>query len=146
MIAEEGSKAESKWDFLVKYQSPGKRVRSPAHIHLVIDMYMKRMGNPSRTNELVDYMVRTLIEGAKPATGWLPKLEYFDPAIVRRFEPLDSFGEFSCEFILAVQELIAKSEKTNYPDGVLNRDLWTSFRRGDEIFAVVSKARFRGAK
>ena len=59
---------------------------------------------------------------------------------------MDSFGEFSTEFILVVQELIAKSEKTNYPNGVLTRDLWTRFREGDEIFAVVSKARFRGAK
>ena len=41
---EPGSK--SKNDFKVKYRIPNGRERTPKHIHLVIDILLKRQGNP----------------------------------------------------------------------------------------------------
>jgi hypothetical protein len=35
-------------------------------------------------------------------------------------------------------------EKTNYPDGTMNLDLFRLFREGADIFSVVSAATFRG--
>jgi hypothetical protein len=35
-------------------------------------------------------------------------------------------------------------ERTNYPEGVLNLQLFQKFRDGEDIFSVVSAATFRG--
>ncbi len=71
---EHGNK--SPYDFIVKYQEPGKRLRTPKHIHLIT-------------------------------------------------------------------ELIMIQEKTNYPNGTINLNLFKKFRNGADIFSIVSAATFR---
>jgi hypothetical protein len=57
-----------------------------------------------------------------------------------RFSPLTAFGEYRLEFIPTVQGLITTAEKTNYPHGHLQEDLWTAFRDGAEIYQVLGIA------
>lgn len=57
---------------------------------------------------------------------------------------MDTYGEYTVEFLLVVTELIMIQEKTNYPDGVMNLNLFQRFRDGADIFSVVSAATFRG--
>jgi hypothetical protein len=42
-----GKKPESPYDFIVKFREPGKRERTPAHVHLIVEMYVKHAHNPS---------------------------------------------------------------------------------------------------
>lgn len=43
-----------------------------------------------------------------------------------------------------ITELIMIQEKTNYPQGVMNLNLFRLFRNEADIFSVVSAATFRG--
>lgn len=132
---------KSTWDFRVHFRwTPSSRWRTPTHVHLIVDMYTKRMGNPWLTKRLVDYVLSDLVNGATAATSYPPIAPTLDPVALGRFAPLDAFGEYSIEYILTVQGLIAMSEKTNYPNGHLQADLWRSFRDGDEIYKVLGIA------
>jgi hypothetical protein len=131
-------------DFRVHYREPGKRVRTPKHIHLIIDLYMKLSRNKLMTEELLDHIINEIILKVQPSTSYPPRLQVFSKNHVDRFRELDSYGEYSVEFILIVVELIMIQEKTNYPNGTMNLRLFEKFRKGADIFEVVSAATFTG--
>jgi hypothetical protein len=135
---------KSRYNFKVQYQEPGKRVRTPKHIHLIIDLYMKRTGNKRLTMQLVDHIINEIILKVDSSTSNPPVLQVFSPTHVERFRELDVYGEYSAEFLLVITELIMIQERTNYPNGVLNLRLFQRFREEADIFSVVSAATFRG--
>jgi len=137
---------KSQFNFKVRYQEPGKAVRTPKHIHLIIDLYMKRTGNKQLTMELVDHIVNNIILKVQSSTINPPKIQVFSSEHVEQFKELDNYGEYPVEFLLIVTELIMIQEKTNYPNGVLNLNLFKKFREEKDIFSVVSAATFRGGK
>ncbi|MGQ9710481.1 MAG: hypothetical protein ACUVXE_08450 [Anaerolineae bacterium] len=135
---------KSQYNFKVQYQEPGKRVRTPKHIHLIIDLYMKRTGDRYLTLQLVDHIINEIILKVRPSNSNPPLLQLFSPDHVTRFQTLDKYGEYSVEFLLVISELIMIQEKTNYPQGVMNLNLFRLFRDEADIFSVVSAATFRG--
>ncbi|MCD6387590.1 MAG: hypothetical protein J7L30_04630 [Methanophagales archaeon] len=135
---------KSPYNFRVSYREPGKRRRTPKHIHIIIDLYMKKIGNKELTMKLVDHIINNIILKVKPATCFPPKLQIFKKEHVSKFKELEKYGEYSIEFLLVVTELIMLQEKTNFPEGTLHLDLYRAFRNEEDIFAVVSKATFRG--
>jgi hypothetical protein len=135
---------KSLYNFKVQYQEPGKRIRTPKHIHLIIDLYMKRTGNKFLTMQLVDHIIDRIILTVRPSNSNPPVLQVFSPAHVGQFSALDAYGEYSVEFLLVITELIMIQEKTNYPQGVMNLNLFRLFRDEADIFSVVSAATFRG--
>jgi len=135
---------KSQYNFKVQYQEPGKRVRTPKHIHLIIDLYMKRTGNKPLTMQLINHIIDEIILNVHPSTSNPPVLQIFSPQHVERFQALDAYGEYSVEFLLVVTELIMIQEKTNYPQGVMNLNLFQLFRNEADIFSVVNAATFRG--
>ena len=137
---------KSQFNFKVQYQEPGKAIRTPKHIHLIIDLYMKRTGNKQLTMELVDHIVNNIILKVQSSTINPPKIQVFSSEHVEQFKELDNYGEYPVEFLLIVTELIMIQEKTNYPNGVLNLNLFKKFREEKDIFSVVSAATFRGGK
>ena len=142
VYASKGGKSQH--NFKVQYQEPGKRVRTPKHIHLIIDLYMKRTGNRLLTMRLVDHIIDGIILRVDASTSNPPVLQVFSPDHVKQFEALNTYGEYSIEFLLVVTELIMIQERTNYPEGVLNLKLFQRFRDEADIFSVVSAATFRG--
>jgi len=135
--------SKSPHDFKVQYQEPSKRIRTPKHIHLIIDLYMKRTGDNSLTMQLVDHIIHNIILTVKSSSSSPPCLQVFKPIHARQFVALDQYGEYSVEFLLVTTELIMIQEKTNYPQGVMNLNLFQLFRRGADIFSVVNVATFR---
>lgn len=144
ILVSKGKKPQSPYDFRVHYREPGKRVRTPKHIHLIIDLYMKLSKNEALTMKLVDHIIHNIILKVKPATTFPPQLQIFKQEHVEEFKELDNYGEYSVEFILVVVELIMIQEKTNYPTGTMNLNLFRKFRNKESIFSVVSAATFRG--
>jgi hypothetical protein len=134
--------AKSQFDFRVHFKWGHTRAqwRSPTHVHLIVDMYTKRMGNPWLTNRFVDYVIASLIDAALPAGSFPPQVPELDKDIVMTFAPLSSFGEYRIEFIIVVQGLIARAERSNYPKGTLQHEMWAAFRNGDEIYRVLGIA------
>lgn len=134
---------KSTFDFIVKYQEIGKRLRTPKHIHLVVDLFAKRTGDLSLTNQLVDHIIANIILKVSPAQTFPPKLQIFTSAHVPTFNALSRYGEYSVDFLLVITELIMIQEKTNYPQGSLNLKLFGKIRSGADIFSIVSAATFR---
>ncbi len=133
-----GKKKQSKYDFIVKYQEPSKRERTPKHIHLIVEMYVKYAHNPQLAMKLRDYFL-SIFDSIKPVTAYPPKLQIFDKRKIKGFEDLNKVGEFSAEFLMVATELILIQEKTNYPQGSLTRKLYADFGVKDR-FAVISQA------
>ena len=135
---------KSLYNFRVKYREPGKQERTPKHMHIMIDLYMKSVGNENLTMQMVDHILNEIILKVNPSTTFPPKLQVFQPFHVRKYQELDRYGEYPVDFLLVVTELIQIQEKTNYPEGTLNLNLFRLFREKADIFTVVSAATFRG--
>lgn len=135
-----GSKSDN--DFKVKYRLPEGRERTPKHIHLIIDILLKRQGNPVLTNRLVEHLLDVLRQ-LQPIDSYPPSFQCLTSGEVREFDELNKFGEYKVEFLLAIFELIMIQEVTNYPTGTMNRRLFEKILEGKDIFSLVSAATFR---
>ena len=133
---------KSKFDFRVRYQELGKHVRTPKHIHWTIDLYIKREHEKDLTNKLVDALI-DITKNVQPSHKFPPDFQFFTKMNLDEYEPLDKYGEYSSDFLVATIELIMIQEKTNYPQGTMNLKLLEAFRDNKGIFEVVSRATFR---
>lgn len=139
-----GSKQQSPYDFIVKYKEPGKRERTPAHVHLIVEMYVKYAFDPSLTLQLKEHILQMLSQ-VKPVNAFPPNLQFFKPEHCEPFIGLDNIGEFSIEFLLVAIELVAIQGKTNYPNGTVTENLYKNFGVKDR-FSVIQSAVWRGGK
>lgn len=139
-----GSKQQSPYDFIVKFREPGKRERTPAHVHLIIEMYVKHAFNPLLTLKLRDHILK-MLSLIKPVTSFPPTLQFFKPEHVEPFKELDKVGEFTVEFLLIAIELVAIQEKTNYPTGTVTESLYKNFGVKDR-FSVIQRSVWKGKK
>lgn len=140
VLVSRGSK--SKNDFRVHYREPGRRIRTPKHIHWTIDLYIKREHERELTNKLVDSLI-DITKQLSPSEKFPPDFQFFTKMDLEQFKPLDKYGDYTSDFLVATIELIMIQEKTNYPVGVMNLQLLEAFRQNKGIFEVVSRATFR---
>jgi hypothetical protein len=142
IFVEKGKKQQSPYDFKVRFREPGKRARTPTHVHLIVEMYVKHAFNPKLTLELKNHLLK-VFNKIQPIDYYPPKLQIFKPEDVKPFIELDKVGEFSTEFLLVATELIMIQETTNYPQGSLTHKLYADFGVKDR-FSVIQSAVFRG--
>lgn len=83
-----GRKPESPYDFIVKFKEPNKRERTPAHVHLIVEMYVKHAYNPSLTLKLKEHIL-TMLKSIKPVNSFPPSLQFFKPEHVELYKELD---------------------------------------------------------
>ncbi|MDI6732461.1 MAG: hypothetical protein QME51_00190 [Planctomycetota bacterium] len=136
-----GTKTQSPYDFIVKFKEPNKRERTPAHVHMIVEMYVKHAFNPSLTLKLKEHIL-SMFDQIKPINSFPPQIQYFKPEHIEPFKGLDKVGEFPVEFILVATELIGIQEKTNYPQGSLTQSLYQDFGVKNR-FSVIQKAVWR---
>lgn len=142
IFVEKGTKQQSPYDFKVRFHEPGKRKRTPTHVHLIVEMYVKHAFNSKLTLELKKHLLE-LFDKIQPIDYYPPRLQIFKPEHVKPFIELDKVGEFSVEFMLVATELIMIQETTNYPQGSLTQNLYANFGVKDR-FSVIQSAVFRG--
>ncbi len=134
-------------DILIKYQKLDGRVRTPKHIHWAIDLLIKKEHNPKLTKEFAKY----LSEMWDKITSFQTKeeqqkceLKFTASAKLKKFEPLNKYGEYSVEFIGHIVELFMIEEKTGNHEAFMFKKLLDAIYTGKDIFSVVSTASFRG--
>lgn len=142
IFVERGKKQQSPYDFKVRFREPGKRERTPTHVHLIVEMYVKNAFNPKLTLKLKNHLLEVFGK-IQPIDYYPPRLQIFKPEHVKPFTDLDKVGEFSVEFLLVTTELIMIQETTNYPQGSLTHKLYADFGVKDR-FSVIQSAVFRG--
>ena len=132
-------------DILIKYQEEGKRVRTPKHIHWVIDVLIKKEHNKELTLKFLKYL-RDMYDRVN---GFCSKedrekceLTETTSEKLKEFEELNDYGEYSVEFVGHLIELMIKMEKNMPPEKPARvfRELMDAMVQEKEIFVVVSKA------
>lgn len=132
-------------DILIKYQEDGKRVRTPKHIHWVIDILIKKEHNKDLTMRFLKYL-REMYDRVKGfqskkdrETFELTETTYEK---LKEFKELNKYGEYSVEFIGHLIELMIKMEKNMPPEkpAMVFKGLMDSMLKEEEIFVIVSKA------
>jgi len=129
-------------DILIKYQEKGKRLRTPKHIHWVIDLLIKKEHNRELTLNFMRYLreMYDRVEGFKSA-GERGSFEFKEttPEKLKPFEGLSKYGEYKIDFIGHLIELMIKMEK-NHPNPHVFRELIEAMINEEDIFVIVSKA------
>jgi hypothetical protein len=133
---------KSPFDFKVKFMGPHGRLRTPKHIHLVIELYVKHAFNGPLTLQLRDYFLEVFSK-LQPITQYPPTLQVYEPAHINQFLPLNAVGEFPVDLFMVISELISIQERTNYPDGSATVSLYESFMVKD-MFSVIQSATWVG--
>jgi murein L,D-transpeptidase YafK len=148
----QGSKGanEGYLDILVKYRddlTKTSRGRTPKHIDWVIDILLKKEHNKALTLEFVKYLLDTYdkIEPFKTKEEQQKcELQYTRSDELKKFEPLNDFGQFSIEFLGCVMELLSKEEKTGSSKAHMFRDVIKALYETNDIFSITNTATFRG--
>ena len=135
----------SNHDILIKYQENGKRLRTPKHIHWVIDLLIKKEHNRELTLKFMKYLrdMYDRVEAFKSKED-RQKCELKETTYekLKEFTELNKYGEYSVEFIGHLIELMIKMEKNTPPEKPARvfRELMEAMIDEKEIFVVVSKA------
>ena len=139
-------------DIIVKYRQRGvPRMRTPSHLHWVVDLLIKKQHREALTGEFVAFLL-VLYDDLQPFASLedrADRLEHqigaaVNAAALERFRPLNEFGEYSVEFTSSIIELMGICEKTGDPNAFMFRGVLAAIRDGRDIFSVVYAARHRG--
>ena len=142
----EGSRgANPDHDILIKYQEQGKRLRTPKHIHWVIDLLIKKEHNRELTLYFMKYFrnMYDRVEGFKSKED-RQNCKFKETTLekLKPFEELNNYGEYKVEFIGHLIELMIKMEKNTPPEKPARvfKELMDAMIAEKEIFVIVSKA------
>lgn len=136
-------------DILIKYQENKKRIRTPKHIHWVIDLLIKKEHNRELTLGFMKYLrnMYDRVEGFKNKEDRKKfDLRETTDSKLKPFEELNRYGEYKVEFIGHLIELMIKMEKNTPPEKPARvfKELMDAMIQEKEIFVVVSKATQNG--
>lgn len=116
--------ANPELDYVVKYLSPGKRLRAPSHTHWIVDLLIKAQFN----NQLVKDFITSWLgyyEQTRPFYSSYERNNYilmYNFIFKKRFEELNEWGDFNVDFLSALIELFIKCEKQN-PNAFMFKNL-----------------------
>lgn len=105
--------ANPELDFIVKYLSPGKRLRAPSHTHWIVDLLLKSESvKPQVLNFVNDwiehYDIMAPFSSVEERNNYeLRYLQKFDA----KYSALGMMGEYSTDFLCTLIELFIKCEK-----------------------------------
>ena len=140
----------SKFDILIKYRKENTRIRTPRHIHWVVDVLMKMQGDRELTRSYLSAL-QSYWKMCEPLTNndydaLKTLIEQEENSIdIGKYSRLDSFGEYNTEFLYVLMKLLAVQEKTNRPDAYMFGRIIENLLEDDiDIFKIVSAAGFKG--
>ena len=142
----------SQFDIVIKYRKDGTRLRTPKHIHWVVDILMKMQGNEELTKRYL-HTIQTCWNICQPLTNndyeTLKALIENGEADIRieQFVALNQYGEYDVEFLYVLMELLAVQEKTNRADAYMFGSIIEELLETDrDIFKIISTAGFGGRR
>jgi hypothetical protein len=136
-------------DIVVKYRDKYTKgsVRTPKHIHWVIDLLLKKQHNRDLTLAFVNYLLNSY-DQVKPFSCREDQqrcaLRFSTPDELKQFAELDQYGEYSVQFIATVMELLAIEEKTGHSAAFMFRKVLKALADEKDIFGLVSTATHNG--
>lgn len=142
----------SQFDIVIKYKKDGKRIRTPKHIHWVVDILMKMQGNETLTKQYLE-TIQSCWNTCVPLTNndyntLKVLIETGEEEIdIEKYFNLNTFGEYDVEFLYVLMELLAVQEKTNRADAYMFGKIIEELLEADrDIFKIISTAGFGGRR
>lgn len=142
----------SEFDILIKYKKDNKKVRTPKHIHWVVDILLKMEHEKELTIKFLQE-IKQVWETCKPLKDrefrTLKNLveenkELFN---LKQFDKLSNYGEYQIEFLYVLMLLLSTQEKTNRNDAYMFGQIVDELLELDlDIFKILSKAGFGGRR
>lgn len=142
----------SQFDIVIKYKKDGKRIRTPKHIHWVVDVLMKMQGNEALTKRYLIAIQNCWNTCIPLANNDFPTLKDLiengeEDIEITQFLDLNVFGEYDVEFLYVLMELLAVQEKTNRADAYMFGNIIEELLEADrDIFKIISTAGFGGRR
>ena len=142
----------SQFDILVRYKKGTLRIRTPKHIHWVVDILMKMQGKEKLTKEFLE-KIKTCWNNCKPLTD--RNFDILKNLIedgekemdINKFTALNAFGEYDVEFLYVLMQLLSVQEKTNRADAYMFGKIIDELLEAErDIFKIVSTAGFNGRR
>ena len=139
-------------DILIKYKKGNSRIRTPKHIHWVVDILLKMENDKALTLKFIS-MIEKIWQNSQPLQK--RDFEHLQDLIknclkklnVAQFEKLNSYGEYPVDFLCVLMLLLSTQEKTNRHDAYMFGQIIEELQKTDlDIFKIVSKAGFGGRK
>ncbi len=136
-------------DIIIKYKDKYTKrdVRTPKHIHWVIDLLIKKEHDRDLTLDFIGYMIE-MYDKIEPFRNKEEQnkceLKYTTPNNLKRFEKLNNYGQYSVEFIGHIIELMSIEEKTGHEDAFMFKKVLTAIKEEKDIFSIVSTATHNG--
>ena len=137
-------------DIVVRYKdkyTSQNRIRTPKHIHWVIDLLIKKEHNKQLTLEFVKYLLE-MYDKIEPFRSKEEQqrceLKFTNPKNLKRFEKLNNYGQYSVEFIGHVIELFSIEEKTGLEGAFMFKKVLTALSEKEDIFSIVAAATHNG--
>ncbi len=147
----QGSKGENPdLDIVVKYRdkfTSRNRIRTPKHIHWVIDLLLKKEHNKELTLEFINYLY-DMYDKIEPFKNKQEqqncRLIFTNQKDLEKFQELNQYGQYSVEFIGHIIELLTIEEKTGMRDAFMFKEVLKALTEKEDIFSIVSSATHNG--
>lgn len=142
----------SQFDIVIKYRKDGKRIRTPKHIHWVVDILMKMQGNETLTKQYLEAIQNCWITCVPLPNNDFDTLKALiqdgeKEIEIEQYYDLNAFGEYDVEFLYVLMELLAVQEKTNRSDAYMFGKIIEGLLEADrDIFRIISTAGFGGRR
>jgi len=146
----------SKLDILIKYRQKNKttgkwsNIRTPKHIHWVVDILLKMQSYRQLTRKFIDYFISIWVK-TKPLKTVSERqaldLQYIlqlSKQEIRRFRVLSKHGEYSICFLILLAKLLMLQEKTNYPGAYMFKRVLDGLKSNKDLFSLLATATMRG--
>lgn len=106
--------ANPELDYVIKYLSPGKRLRAPSHTHWIVDVLVKAYLNSVNAEEFINDWIEKYDEippfnSVEERNSY--ELQYKDFFVEKYELPLNRLGEYKVDFLSTIIELFIKCEK-----------------------------------
>lgn len=130
----------SQFDIVIKYKKDGTRIRTPKHIHWVVDILMKMQGNEALAKRYLR-AIQNCWNACVPLTNndyatLKALIENGENDIdIEQYFALNAFGEYDVEFLYVLMELLAVQEKQIGQTPICSERLLKNCWRLTEIFS-----------
>jgi len=143
----------SAFDIVIKYKSGFTRIRTPKHIHWVVDTLMKYQAEKTMTQQFISEIqnlwniITPLANNDYAALNtFAHNIEHsFISNIQNQFNILSRYGEYNIEFIYFLIAFLILQEKTNMPNAFMFSNIINELLKLNiDIFKIVSTATHNG--
>ena len=145
----------SQYDILLKYKGPfSNRIRTPKHVHWVVDLLLKKEHDPVNANIFLNNIQAIWQNSGVLTNNNLSALTTFLTNLNTTYNfqssiALDPYGEYPTEFLYALLSLLVVQEKTNATANGTQAVMFGQILQGLaannlDIFKILSTAGFNG--